>query len=699
MAGINKILFVTLSNIGDVILTLPVIDCLRGNFPRSEITVVVGPRPKEIFENAPNVSKLIVYDKHSKLCDKIKLFQELSKEKFDLVVDLRNSFFGAFLPARYRTSPFLNIPAGLKNMKERHLFRLKKLPLKIKETVYKHRSIDIPDKDKAYIDQVLKEHNIREGDKIIIISSGARSHIKRWEREKFAELIPLLINEFQAKIIFVGDKDDIHTNEYIFEHGKVHPSGVNLTAKTTLAQLSYLLRKAALVITNDSAVLHLASYLDRPVLAIFGPTNELKYGPWSRNKTVVKKDIFCRPCEKAQCRYGDLKCMRLIKVEDVVTAVKKLLITESRPAPNYKKYSGIPFWRETPTPDPRYKRILIVRTDRIGDLLLSTPVIKALRDSYPNAYIAVMVSPYAKDIVEGNPYCDGIISYDKEGKHKSWQRTLKFSRNLKKKKFDLAVILHPTNRVHWVAFLAGIPKRVGYGRKCGFLLTDKIKHSKHLGEKHELEYNLDLIRYLGIHPKDKSLFMPLNPDSQKQIEELFEELGINNNDRLLAIHPGASCSSKIWQNSRFAEVADKLIEKYGFKVLVVSGLKDIPLARNVIKLMRYPAIDLAGKTSVSQLASVLKRCQLFISNDSGPVHIASALGVPVISIFGRSQKGLGPKRWGPLGEKNKVLHKEVGCIECLAHNCLKNFECLKAITVDDVLKTADLMLCDLTPRL
>jgi heptosyltransferase-2 len=226
----------------------------------------------------------------------------------------------------------------------------------------------------------------------------------------------------------------------------------------------------------------------------------------------------------------------------------------------------------------------------------------------------------------------------------------------------------------------------------GILLTDRLKHTKELGEKHELEYNLDLVRYLGIEPKDKELFMPIKPESEEWLKELFRQEGINNHDRLLAIHPAASCPSKIWPNERFAELADRLAQKYGFKVLVIAGPKDIALAQNVIKQMHHPTVNLAGKVSVSQLASALKRCQLFISNDSGPVHISAAIGTPVISIFGRSQKGLSPKRWGPRGQKDRIAHKTVGCVECLAHNCIRDFACLKAITVDYVLDMADSIL-------
>jgi heptosyltransferase-2 len=668
---INKILFITLSNIGDCILTLPVLDSLRQNFSQARITVMVGPRPKEIFQNSPYIDRLIIYYKHSRLRQKIKLFNELKREKFDMIVDLRNSFFGVFLPAGYRTSPFLFIPKNIKHMEDRHLYKIRNLRLAGRQANSKSqtKSIYISRQDEEYIDGLLKENAVTEKDGIIIISAGARSHIKRWAKEKFVDLIQNLVKEFKIKVILVGDKEDIPINKYITE-SLAFPV-VDLSAKTTIAQLACLLKKAKLLITNDSATLHLASYLNVPIVAIFGPTDDKKYAPWSDKSTVVKKEIFCRPCEKAQCRFGTLECMKLIKTEDVFRqAVDQLNPNSKSQIPN------------------NCKRILIVRTDRIGDVLLSTPVIKALRDSYPNAYISMMVSPYAKDIVDDNPFLDRVIIYDKNSKHKSWPRSIKFAQNLKKKRFDLALILHPTNRVHLINFFAGIPRRIGYNRKLGFLLTDRIKHTKQLGEKHELEYSLDLVRYLGIEPKDKTLYMPIKEESEKWIDTLFAQEGIKKTDKLLAIHPGASCPSKIWPPERFAGAADKLAQNYGFKILLVAGPKDIILAQNVIKNMHNPAINLAGKTSVSQLASLLKRCVLFISNDSGPVHIASAVGTPVISIFGRNQKGLSPFRWGPVGKSDCFLHKEVGCIECLAHNCRKDFACLKAITVEDVLNAA-----------
>jgi len=304
----------------------------------------------------------------------------------------------------------------------------------------------------------------------------------------------------------------------------------------------------------------------------------------------------------------------------------------------------------------------------------------------------MMVSPYSKEIVDENPYLDEVVLYDKDVKEKGWFSSVKFARKLSRSKFDLVIILHPTNRVHLITYLAGIPKRIGYDRKMGFLLTDKFSHTKQLGQKHELEYNLDLLKNLGLKINDKSLFMPIRPASEEWAEDFLKSQGIKETDGLLLINPAASCPSKIWPSDRFAEVADRLVKRYGLKVIIVCGPKDILLAENLLAQIKAPAYSLAGKVSLSQLASLLKRSVLFISNDSGPVHIASALGVAVISIFGRKQRGLSPRRWGPVGPRDKVLHKDVGCLDCLAHNCNRDFACLKAITVEDVLEAADTLL-------
>lgn len=334
------------------------------------------------------------------------------------------------------------------------------------------------------------------------------------------------------------------------------------------------------------------------------------------------------------------------------------------------------------------KRILIVRLDRIGDVLLSTPVIKAVRDAYPDSFIAFMVRPYARDIVKGNPYLDEVIICDKEGSQKGFFGTLKLISRLREYAFDTAIILHPTSRTHIMTFLAGIPERVGYDKKMGFTLTKRIPHLKQLGLKHEIDYTLDILRYIGIEPKDKTLYMPTNDASEARIKDILAQNNVKENDVIVVINPGASCISKKWPANNFVKVGDMLQEKYGAKVVVISGSKEKEIGSFVANSMRSNPINLSGRTTVADLASLLRRSRLLVSNDSGPVHIACGMGTPVVAIFGRSDRGLSPARWGPTGEKDIVLYKDVGCDICLAHNCKIAFKCLTAISVEEVLSAA-----------
>ena len=336
------------------------------------------------------------------------------------------------------------------------------------------------------------------------------------------------------------------------------------------------------------------------------------------------------------------------------------------------------------------KKILIVRNDRLGDVILSTPVIKNLKLAFPQSYIAFMCRPYTREALEGNPNLDEVIVYDKYGKDKSFLATVKFALKLGKYRFDWAIILHPTNRTHIMTFLARIPVRVGWNRKLGQLLTKKIKHTKQQGKKHESEYTLDLLRALNIPIKSKNTYFPILPEAIAKVEELLKGQGVIENDKLIVIHPSASCPSKRWPQEHFLKLIELLKNKGSFKIAVITSEGEKQFGEEAAK--KSEVIDLRGKLSISEIGALLKRASLFISNDSGPVHIAASLNTPVISIFGRKDSGLSPRRWGPQGENSYYFHKDVGCIRCLAHNCVKNFLCLREISPQEVVKKAMFLL-------
>lgn len=321
---IKKILFITLSNFGDVILTLPVLDILRTNYPKARITVMVGPRAAEIFKNTPHIHDFIIYNKYASLREKFRLFCQLKKERFDLVLDLRNTLYGALLPAQYRTSPFLYIPGRIRHMKECNLYRLKMALRKARPPLLlrtDQRLLYVSRQEENYIHNLLQENGIPHQGKIVIISPATGGSTRRWKKEKFVELCDRLARQYTP--ILIGKKEDKPLTQYIQAHCK--EKILDFAGFTNLAQLSFLLEKSALVVVCDTGILHLASYLNTPIIALFGPSDEERYGPWSNRSKVITAAVRCRPCRQPDCRLETVECMREITVNKVLDSIDALL--------------------------------------------------------------------------------------------------------------------------------------------------------------------------------------------------------------------------------------------------------------------------------------------------------------------------------------------------------------------------------------
>lgn len=338
------------------------------------------------------------------------------------------------------------------------------------------------------------------------------------------------------------------------------------------------------------------------------------------------------------------------------------------------------------------EKILVTRTDRIGDVVLSTPVFSAIKKRYPKAHLAVMVFKETAPVVLGNPSVDEVIVYDKKGVHRSWLRTLAFGIGLRRKKFEVVIHLHPTNRANIISWLARIPVRIGYEVKRGrhgrnhFLLTHVIEEKKWQGKRHEADYNFDLLSFVDVpRPEEFELYFPLVSAGR---ERLNEQLPKPFNSHYVVFHPSASCPSKRWSPEQLGKVADSLAAAHKVLPIIIGEGEGVLHARQMEESMKEKAVNLSGQLDLSMLGWLLKGARLLISNDSGPVHIAAALKTPVISIFGRSQLGLGPVRWKPISVNSSFLQKDVGCGECLAHLCEIDFKCLKELKAEEVLEEA-----------
>lgn len=338
-------------------------------------------------------------------------------------------------------------------------------------------------------------------------------------------------------------------------------------------------------------------------------------------------------------------------------------------------------------------RILVTRTDKMGDVILSIPALRHLRKVSPDAYIAFMVASKNRELVENEKDIDEVIAYDKILGVRGFFSDLKFILELRKKKFDLAIALHPAKRTHIILYASGIPIRVGYDNKWGKLLTSRLSHGKQSGEKHEVDYNLDVISFAGfdISGADSKPRVIPTGEALRKVGLLIKEFGITKGN-MIALHTGSSCRSKMWPLERFAEAADLLSEKYSADIVVVGEEVCPKSAHPMENLMKKRQIDLTGKLGLSDLAALFSMCRLVISNDSGPAHMAAAVGAPVIVIFGRNDPGLSPKRWAPVSDKKRILHSPSECSPCLAHNCEKGFLCLNNISAQDVVSAASEML-------
>lgn len=318
------------------------------------------------------------------------------------------------------------------------------------------------------------------------------------------------------------------------------------------------------------------------------------------------------------------------------------------------------------------KKILIIRLDRIGDVILSTPAIRAIRQGFPEAEIKLLVREYTKDLVIHNPNIDRLLIYEKD----------KIGND-----YDLAIVLHPGFKQNYITFISGARYRIGYiGWGGGFFLTHKLIDDRKIRIRHEVESALEVAGSIGCSTNNKNLEISVTEEGERFAEFFFQEHQFKADDTVVAMGPGARQEYIRWKKEGFAAVADTLIKQNKAKVIMVGGREGKGLIENVLSLMQQKPI-LAIGLRLTELISLIKRCDLFIGNSTGPMHIAAALRVPVVAIFGNIHPLDSYQAWGPWGEGHIVVSKNLNCPDCHPSDC-KTFDCLELLTADEVLEAA-----------
>jgi heptosyltransferase-2 len=334
---------------------------------------------------------------------------------------------------------------------------------------------------------------------------------------------------------------------------------------------------------------------------------------------------------------------------------------------------------------------LILQTSFLGDSLLTLPLARELKSILPDCRVTVLTLPKSEALFRDSPHVDEVMLDDKRGAHRGARGTWRLARQLRRCRFDLALIPHRSLRSALLARLAGIPRRIGSSASAGrWLLTDAVPFTWLM---HDLERNLALLQPLqpDIRPRpDEAVFVAKDGKAAEDIARRLREDGVGPGERVVGLHPGSVWATKRWLPERFAAVARGLAAR-GLRVVLVGGEGDRELCGRIAA--DSGALDWAGRTGLMELKALMGRLSLFVTNDSGPMHMATGMGVATLAVFGPTTRELG---FFPYGAGHRVVEKDLACRPCSLHGARTcpagHFLCMRLITADEVLKQSLAML-------
>jgi heptosyltransferase-2 len=329
-------------------------------------------------------------------------------------------------------------------------------------------------------------------------------------------------------------------------------------------------------------------------------------------------------------------------------------------------------------------KLLVRATNWVGDAVMCIPALEALRAHWPDAEISILARPWVADLYRGQPFANKVISLDASVRSPFAMENI--SRDLRREHFDCALLLQNAFSAAWLAWRAGIPERIGYARDARRLLLTRTVRVPRAGEipAHESHYYLELLRRIGWLDKlltVSEIRLQLAPGASGAAESRLEKAGVHLNSLRIALAPGAAYgAAKCWLPERFAAVADSLVDEFNADVILFGTPSEVEVSRQIAARMSHQPISLVGQTPIGELPALFSRCQLFIGNDSGAMHVAAAVGVPVVGVFGSTD----PYGTAPVTPRRTLVQRKVACSPCFLRECPIDHRCMTRVTVADV---------------
>jgi len=331
----------------------------------------------------------------------------------------------------------------------------------------------------------------------------------------------------------------------------------------------------------------------------------------------------------------------------------------------------------------RIRRLMIRSANWIGDAVMTTPAICDIRRHFPKARITLLAKPWVSPVFEGSAHVDEIMIYDATGRHRGINGFMNLIADLRKYRFEAAILFQNAFEAALIPFLARIPQRIGYptdGR--GLLLTHRVPIPLNFNTMHQVAYYKGILEGIGIKASSKELHVQVKRSDALRAEDLLKRCGADPQERIVGINFGAAYGpAKQWPIERFADLADRIHDHFGCRIVLFGAPRDRAAGGDLEKRMKSPAVNIAGKTDLGEAIALIRRCDLFITNDSGLMHVAAALKVPLIAIFGSTN----PWVTGPWNCKVKLMRYPISCSPCLEPACPEgHLKCMTRIEVEAV---------------
>jgi heptosyltransferase III len=327
-----------------------------------------------------------------------------------------------------------------------------------------------------------------------------------------------------------------------------------------------------------------------------------------------------------------------------------------------------------------FTNILVIKLRHIGDVLLATPVFRTLKEAFPQARLTALVNRGTESVLRHHPDLHEILVAEKG----PVTAQLRFIRELRRKRFDCVVDLTDGDRSAFMSLATGAKTRIGFNaehRWRGLFYTHVAKPLPE--DAHRIEYDLATVRSLGLTPATSRPTLYLSSDEELSADQVLDALSAEDgrSSKLIIIQPGARYPLKVWPMERFAELVDRLARAVRCRILLGGDTREREAAEAIRAQTQYRPTVVAGRLSLLEFGALLKRCDLFIGNDGGAMHMAAAVGTPVVALFGPTY----PQRWGPRGAPSEILYKGLDCRACYHPVCIRGDDnCMRLISVDEV---------------